>query len=96
VGAGARRGPRPYVSGATARPTTQLPAPKGSPGGGAYAYRYRDREHVNESGHGGLPVGVVPAAVLGVSGHPAWWAAYITTTTNPVAAAAAYTSAQLA
>jgi hypothetical protein len=32
VGAGARRGPRPYVSGATARPTTQLPAPKGQPG----------------------------------------------------------------
>jgi len=25
--------------------------------------RYRDREHVNESGHGGLPVGVVPAPV---------------------------------
>jgi len=32
VGAGARRGPRPYVSGATARPTTQLPAPNGQPG----------------------------------------------------------------
>jgi hypothetical protein len=32
----------------------------GSPDGGAYARRYRDREHVNESGHGGLPAGVVP------------------------------------
>ena len=31
--------------------------------GGTYVLRYRDREHVNESGHGGLPVGVVPAAV---------------------------------
>ena len=32
----------------------------GSPDGGAYARRYREREHVNESGHGGLPAGVVP------------------------------------
>jgi len=45
----------------------------------------------------GLPVGVVPAAVLGVSGHPPAWAAYTSTTSqNPAAAAAAYPSAQLA
>jgi hypothetical protein len=37
-----------YASGATATPT-QAPAPDaGSPDGGAYARRYRDREHVNE------------------------------------------------
>jgi len=52
-----------------------------------------EREHVNEFGHGGLPTGVVPAAVLGVSGHPAWWAAYTSTSQNPAAAAAASTSA---
>jgi hypothetical protein len=44
----------------------------------------------------GMPVGVVPAVVLGVSSHPAWWAAYTTTRQNPAATAAAYTSAQLA
>jgi hypothetical protein len=32
-----------------------------SPDGGAYASRYRDRGHVNESGHARLPAGVVPA-----------------------------------
>jgi hypothetical protein len=68
----------------------------GSPGGGAYARRYHDREHVNESGHARLPAGVVPAAVLGVSGHPAWWAAYTSTSQNPAAATAASTSAQQA
>jgi hypothetical protein len=41
--------------------------PKGSPGGGAYPFRYRARGHVNGSGHGGLPAGVVPAVVLGVT-----------------------------
>jgi hypothetical protein len=40
--------------------------------GGVYAYRYHDQEHVNQSGHARLPVGVVPAAVLGVTGHPPW------------------------
>jgi hypothetical protein len=39
--------------------------------GGAYACRHHDREHVNESGHGGLPVGVVPAAARARRGNGA-------------------------
>jgi hypothetical protein len=57
------RGPRPCVSGATAlRRRDQPPNGATAKDCGTYVLRYRDREHVNESGHGGLPAGVVPAA----------------------------------
>jgi hypothetical protein len=44
------------------RHTTQALAPTASPNGGTCNHRYHDQEDVNELGHGGLPVGVVPAA----------------------------------
>jgi len=94
---GAERGAGRVLMSAAPPPYDAGTSPQwASPDGGAYARRYHDREHVNESGHGGLPVGVVPAAVLGVSGHPAWWAAYTSTSQNPAAAAAVSTSAQQA
>jgi hypothetical protein len=44
----------------------------------------------------GLPVCVVQAAVLGVSGHPPGWPVATSISQNPAAAAAAYTSTQQA
>jgi hypothetical protein len=63
-GCGTWRGPRPYVSGATAMHT--MPIKRSDPyegGGGAYARRYHGQKQVNEVGHTRRPVGVVPAAV---------------------------------